>query len=613
MNNLKFKLGTSVFFDELQLSHLDPYASRALDKIEDDKKAFGGKVWPGPIAPTNPPSTTSTASGPNTASTAPTTTALEKLLQVRPVRELLDELANLQGKGETLEDLVGDAGQTGLLYDVQAELEKHTGSFNRQTLLKREAILYYLFAYATRVEGLTEAASIARWIADEDDGGIREIYLAVVDLAVRDLVDREKIEIGAEAPFYRYAENQIKKSQFAFTDKVFDTRIRALVTDYAFDNDNYDLIEAWRAKNLAATPLTAEDRRYLNEVIKKSAVPITAANSDHFLSIAFYQRSNRTLSVNGLSTTGSPLDFSVNYYEEDQEALAINSENIHAAAQLFYVMTLADELGLFDAADLLITQYLTSGQVDIRDSQTLFYLQQYAFSEEFTDPTSGEVIKRTEPEERHMFYRQVFSLGDGDVMEGAVYNTEFEQVWYNLMNEVAHYIQQLGESENPVAFVSRQYVAQTIEDLRYNLSNHCTGLAKAISPIINKELDFIIKRFFQNEEIIQQLALHNSRSFWKVPERILQDRAGRAINLTGAVNKARLGHVLISTSADFTAAMVEDDAEFSQFISAVQAFIIANSKLDGEESQRSDLPSDRYAAKGVAANGNGIPEDDWNF
>ncbi|MEZ6133391.1 MAG: hypothetical protein R3C53_00640 [Pirellulaceae bacterium] len=93
-------------------------------------------------------------------------------------------------------------------------------------------------------------------------------------------------------------------------------------------------------------------------------------------------------------------------------------------------------------------------------------------------------------------------------------------------------IQQLGESENPVAFVSRQYVAQTIDDLRFNLSNHCTGLAKAISPIIQKELDFVVNRFFQDEEIVQQLALHNSKSFWKVPERILQDRDSRCVNLT---------------------------------------------------------------------------------
>ncbi|MEZ6133390.1 MAG: hypothetical protein R3C53_00635 [Pirellulaceae bacterium] len=302
--NLKFKLGTGNFFDERNIGRLDAYANRALELIDN---AFGRKAWPSPqasvpaqpIGATTPPPL-SIVTGPGSqpgsqpGASGGRNDELIDLLKTRPILKLIGELNKHQDR-ETLEDLVGDSSNTGLFYQVEEALEDQHGTFNQQSILNRKSIVLYLFVYAQRVEGLSEPAAIARWIADDEDGGIREIYRAVVDLAVRDLVQRKRIEVGVRAEFDTYARLQIENSQFSFLDGVFEKSIENLVKDYAFDNNNFKLIDDTAAK--LGILLSTTQRQFLtNNYIKNSTILSTLAMRAFFHSSALNQFSNRGIS-----------------------------------------------------------------------------------------------------------------------------------------------------------------------------------------------------------------------------------------------------------------------------------------------------------------------------
>ena len=66
----------------------------------------------------------------------------------------------------------------------------------------------------------------------------------------------------------------------------------------------------------------------------------------------------------------------------------------------------------------------------------------------------------------------------------------FKRLWKILMLESARYLERAQASPNPDSYVSKQNVMQAVEDLQYNLSTNCTGMANVITPLIYAELDF---------------------------------------------------------------------------------------------------------------------------
>jgi hypothetical protein len=519
--------------------------------------------------------------------------------------------AESSSSGKSLENHIQtQPGLTALLYEVKENLKSQTLSFNAKTLLVDSPILNFLFLYGYNVQGFKDAAAISRWMVDEGEGGgVHRVYAPLVEIAAISMVEKERIEVGNKTALLGFVGNEIKSAAYSFIEGVFSKSLKKAINRFVYDKSSLGLIE--EAAAALGVTLSTEDTDYLVNYINASNINIdelTQSNAEHFITYALMEYKSK--SIGTITPTGGTKqlqDYSVNYYEERFDALAVNAENINAAAQLFYVMTLADELGLINAADLLITKYLAGGQVDVRSPETLKNLQRYAFSDEFIDVRTGAAYKRTEEEERRMFYRQVFNMGDGELTQNAIYNNEFDKVWNNLLTEVVQYITKLSTSENPTSYVSRQYVAQAVDDLRYNLSTYCTGMSKVISPIINMELDFIIQKFYKDEEIIRQLALHNSRSFWKVPERILQDQYGHSVNLSSMLNKARYGHSLISKLATFTESSIEDDAVFSDFVSTVEAFVIASSQVS--EQTPTEQEGEYYSESPAQIPG----VDDWNF
>jgi hypothetical protein len=259
--------------------------------------------------------------------------------------------------------------------------------------------------------------------------------------------------------------------------------------------------------------------------------------------------------------------------------------------------------------------------LDIRSRDTLQDLQLYVFSESFRDLKSGSIYKRTHPEERKMFYKQIFNAGNTDVVEGMAVNSDFDSIWGRLMMECVKYIQDVKDSQNAM-YVSRQNIYQAIEDLQYNLSTYCVGMAKVAAPIINKELDFVVERFLKSPELIKQLAYNNSGSFWKVVERVIFDMRKEVPNVTAIRNKAVFGHQIITTVANYTPTLLDSDAAFSTFISTVEAFVLSSDESGTKNSMqaKNQMPAIPQIPKipGIPGMPNmpsipGQDNNEWNF
>ena len=127
--------------------------------------------------------------------------------------------------------------------------------------------------------------------------------------------------------------------------------------------------------------------------------------------------------------------------------------------------------------------------------------------------------------------------------------------------------------------MSRQNVMQAVEDLQYNLSTHCTGMATVITPLIYAELNFVIRRILMHPEVLQQIVPQGG-TWWRVVETLQHGHEERAAALDGALQQGEAGrrHHLRQI-ADYNPSTFENDAIFSAFISNVDAFITTQSIL----------------------------------
>jgi hypothetical protein len=301
---------------------------------------------------------------------------------------------------------------------------------------------------------------------------------------------------------------------------------------------------------------------------------------------------------------------------------------VKCAAQLYYGMVAGEELNVFAIADYFTHKYLVRGEIEIIDSRLRDDLQGYVFSNRFTDLKTGKLVDRTRGAERQMFYRQVFAEGNAQVTEDVIVNQDFPQLWNCLMLMSAEYLERAQASFNPDSFVSRQKVMQAVEDLQYNLSTHCTGMANVITPLIYAELNFVVQRIFMHPEVLRQVVPVGA-TWWRVVERLYMEMQHARPKATVLYNKAKLGHDIIAGIADYNPATFEDDANFSAFISNVDAYITTQSIL--QEALTDDLKRDQekpplppspspYPAPaaapepvGAPAGANGKPGDDWDF
>ncbi len=442
----------------------------------------------------------------------------------------------------------------------------------------------YLVAYANLILNLSDAGAIKNFMINDGDGAAQLINYGAIS-AARELVSDRGYNIpdpsnnDPSVPSFDLDNGvfvtKLKAANIGLSSNSFEPSVMSVVSDLINDVEHKDLIDI-AEQTLGSLSLST--RLLLARYIDAAPVPITASNITAFATVWLAQNTPPPAAGPTDPTQPSDSDFDIEVYQDDAQSLQISRSAVLAAAQLYYTMVLGDELDVFAIVHYFTHKYLVRGGMEVTDPILRMDLQQYVFSNRFTDPKTGRLLDRSRPAERHMFYRQVFNAGHGEVPADLVVNEDYPPMWKVLMLETANYLERAQLSLNPDGFVSKQKVQQAVEDLQYDLSTHCTGMATVATPLIHAELNFCISRILQNPIVINQI-VPTGGTWWRVVEQLSVDLRGVRPRSTALYNKAKLGHDIIKAIADYNPATFEDDVNFSAFVSQVDAYITTQSIL----------------------------------
>lgn len=522
-----------------------------------------------------------------------------------------------------------------LKYEFQSYYHSYRLSvdYNLRAVLDYPAVLDYVVARGYHF-GFREVTGLKNFVFNNANGAQSVVKYAAAS-AARSVIVKEHLQVpnfdNDNSEFIK----QIASSNLPLSSAAFKTKLNGLVGNVVFDGNYLNLIKNANVGQILPS-MIPQLVKYMKSYEKKG-IPITAQNVNAYLPIFISQIQGGTVDLDEPTEADiaeSDRDFDVQFFEDDNSLIEISASAVKCASQLFYSMVLGDELAVFDTVNYFTHRFLLRGGVELQDSRLRDDLQQYVFSNRFTDLSTGKVMDRSRPAERQMFYRQVFNTGRAPVGNEIIVNDEFPRLWKVLILESAKFIERAQAAFNPESYVSKQNVMQAVEDLQYNLSTHCTGMVNVFSPLIYAELNFIVQRIFMHPEVRRQVVPAGG-TWWKVVETLYMGMNHTRPKSTVLYNKAKLGHDIIRSIADYNPATFDDDAVFSSFISNVDAFITTQSIL--QEALTDDLANDREdegddydsddsgsarptngsmktsmpgAASGAAA---GTGQDEWDF
>lgn len=471
-------------------------------------------------------------------------------------------------------------------FDEKVAEKKTTLDPNVRIVLGYPAIRDYLVAYGYLVRDLQEVTGLTNFVFTRDKGAKNVVNYALVS-AARTIIDRKKLDVPNPNHDDSAMFKALKAKGIPLTANSFSKGVLSVVETFVFNKDELDLIESVRVK-LDLGEIPEDIKTELIKYMRNSVIPIVAGNADDFIPAFIAQIQSGTLSADAVDTEipQTDQDFQVEYLEDDAAELEVSRSAVLCASQLYFSMILGEEMKVFDCAKQLTHKYLVRKNIDLQDRKLRENLQNYVFFRKFTAPATKKTLECVREAERQMFYRQVFNAGTGRTTEDVIVNREFPRLWKILMLESARYLERGQASPNPENFVSRQNVKQAVEDLQYNLSIHCTGMATVITPLIYAELDFVTRRIFDHPVIRRHVA-PSGGSWLKVVEEIYTDMMRARPKASVIYNKAKLGHEILVDVANYNSATFEDPDVFSSFIRRVDSFITTQSIL--QESLKDDL------------------------
>lgn len=489
-------------------------------------------------------------------------------------------------EGLTVSEFIDMTAQlSSLKYDFQNTLSENWINLDYNTTKALDGlpgIVDYLIAYGNLVMNMTEVHGLANFVFSNSLGVKHVVNYAIVG-ASRTIVDDEQLNVpGINDNQSKAGSNVVSRilaGNLTISSASFASSVKTIVDDFVFNQGVHEIIDA------AKLNLSPSLKLQLVPLIKALGATITVDNAKYFLPALVAQLTPAPITSPGDTPApgASDRDFDVEYLADDQTVVQVSQTAVRCAAQLYYSMVLGDELDVFNAINHFTHRYLIRQNIEIANSQLRDDLQLYVFSNKFIDlkkkpSDAGRINDRSRPAERQMFYRQVFNWGHGQVTEDVIVNREFTKLWKVLMLESAKYIERAQISPNPDSFVSRQNVMQAVEDIQYNLSTHCTGMANVITPLIYAELDFVIQRILMNPEIVRQVVPQGG-TWWRVVETLYIGMKNVRPRSTVLYNKAKLGDQILRSIADYNSSTFEQDGPFGAFISLVDAFITTQSIL----------------------------------
>jgi hypothetical protein len=509
---------------------------------------------------------------------------------------------------QTLREVIDqDPALARLRYRFDESLADRRSSldFNTRTVLDLSSVRDLLALRAAVTLGISQQPALLNYVFSHERGVQEVIHYTVVS-AARDYIQEKRLRVKGiddDDSEVVAALGLLSLSEEALGDGAID-----LAAGFIESSKYDELIE--EGTKLKITDIPAEIRPRLVQYIKESTVEVTKQNAPFILPMYLAKAATTSTTSSG-GTTDDP--FAVSFFVEDSASLQVSTAAVKCSAQLYYVMVLGEELGVFDAVRFFTHRYLFREGFAVEDPQLRRDLENYVFSEQFpgVDRETGEnrIMRCTRDGERRSFYRQVFNQGTEPVPGDGIPNAEFGRLWKILMLESARYLERAQSSPHPDNYVSRQNVMQAVEDLQYNLSVTCVGMATVMTPLMYSELDFVVNRILGHEEVRKHL-VPSGGSWWKVVEK-LQAGQGRRARASVLHNKARLGYALIRAIADYSPSRFEEDAPFAEFISNVDAFITTQSILQEEAEGDSDTAAENGDASsyddsyGGSGSGNG--------
>lgn len=291
-------------------------------------------------------------------------------------------------------------------------------------------------------------------------------------------------------------------------------------------------------------------------------------------------------------------DHEVNYFEQGSSSqYNINVENIRAAGTLYYIMILADNLGVLRVADHVLMTW-TSGHLDIPLGETATSM--YNYYKLRSD--------RTSPEERNTLYKLVFNIGEGRTLGDMAVNQNFASLWDSLMNEVVRYIQKRERSDNPET-VSKSSIHQSISALQHNLSRSTSGIVKVLIPEMYAHLENALT-ILGAPDVVSQLGQGIYKDVWNVIERVSMEQDQVLPNVQAYRDIAVFAHKIFMAISDFTSSSFQD-SDFQDFIFNVESFVIAQSQLGAQ-----DIDYDHEDVEEVFENAERkleTADQDWDF
>lgn len=347
---------------------------------------------------------------------------------------------------------------------------------------------------------------------------------------------------------------------------------------------------------------TEQVRQAMANYLKGVGLKVTArdisSNSDKFDEALFYAYAQAIKSIESgedpisnlyANTYDSEWDYSVDTFESIEEQ-GVDKENILAAAALFYIKVLGDDLGIFRIADAIILAW-TQGRLDIPQGDTSSRLYRYYKLRD----------ERTTQEERGMFYKQVLNIGDAEMLDNMVSNEEFSQLWEVLMEEVVRYIEKYESADSP-DYISKTPVFQSLKDIQYNLTTRTSGMVKVMTREMYAHLQSAIE-ILKEQTVVDQLGYGYQKSMWKVVERVSQSEFDFIPNVSALRRAAIEGNKLLRWIAEFDEGAVTEEV-FAEFLHTAENFIISQSQLSDNEVEMNESDMDDMLQE---------DSDDWDF
>ncbi len=490
------------------------------------------------------------------------------------------------------------AGHSAIIAEVSKKLNQSGINATLRYLLSDEATFVSILSEVIFKEGITDKQGIySRVVAKTTELRVEFFKYLINDVLVENNIDRDSISLKQ-----LLIEAVRKNPSIKFTSKPILNLVHELddlgripeLIDAFFNRPNPEV-----DPNMATDQVKRSMANYLKSVgliVTEDTLKNRPQKLDEALFYAYAQavrlanKGEDPISNLYANNYDSEWDYSVDTFDSIEEQ-GVDKENIYAAAALFYINMLGDQMGIFKIADAIILAW-TQGRLDIPQGEASSKLYRYYKLRE----------ERTTMEERGMFYKQVLNMGEAEMLDNMVTNEEFSSLWEVLMEEVVRFIDKYESADSPDN-VSKTPIFQAIKDIQYNLTTRTSGMVKAMTREMYAHLQSAIE-ILREETVVDQLGYGHRKSMWKVIERVSQSEFDN-IPKVSALRRASIeGNKLLRWIAEFDEGAVRDE-DFTNFIYSAQNFIISQSQLgdmedDMEESDIDDALVDE-------------DNDEWDF